>query len=174
MYCIALFPDENSTSVVNCDSATANPITMATFIQSLYTLLVLGNGIALFSKVAVWMRGNKPSVCTPLNFLCVAGRKFRGGTCSRHLSRAFGVVSSASDLPIWGYYPHQDKSSYLVFTFSLLLSLGWARGYRFGISSNGGIPTTKARFNIFTRVLLKYLDYYLSIIFIFKFKKTII
>lgn len=174
MYYIALFPDENSTSVVNCDSATANPITMATFIQSLYTLLVLGNGIALFSKVAVWMRGNKPSVCTPLNFLCVAGRKFRGGTCSRHLSRAFGVVSSASDLPIWGYYPHQDKSSYLVFTFSLLLSLGWARGYRFGISSNGGIPTTKARFNIFTRVLLKYLDYYLSIIFIFKFKKTII
>lgn len=174
MYYIALFPDENSTSVVNCDSATANPITMATFIQSLCTLLVLGNGIALFSKVAVWMRGNKPSVCTPLNFLCVAGRKFRGGTCSRHLSRAFGVVSSASDLPIWGYYPHQDKSSYLVFTFSLLLSLGWARGYRFGISSNGGIPTTQARFNIFTRVLLKYFDYYLSIIFIFKFKKTII
>lgn len=30
MYYIALFPDENSTSVVNCDSATANPITMAT------------------------------------------------------------------------------------------------------------------------------------------------
>lgn len=128
MYYIALFPDENSTSVVNCDSATANPITMATFIQSLCTLLVLGNGIALFSKVAVWMRGNKPSVCTPLNFLCVAGRKFRGGTCSRHLSRAFGVVSSASDLPIWGYYPHQDKYSFILYSLFLFYCLSDERG----------------------------------------------
>lgn len=72
MYYIALFPDENSTSVGNGDSATANSIT---FIQSLCTLLVLGNGIALFSKVAVWMRSNKPYV-PPWTFCVWLGESF--------------------------------------------------------------------------------------------------
>lgn len=129
MYYIALFPDENSTSVGNGDIATANSVTMATFIQSLMYFTGFGERYRFIFKNRGVNEGNKPSVCTPLNFLFVAGRKFRGGTCSRHLSRAFGVVSSAGDLPIWGYYPHQEKSSFILYSlFSLLLSLGWTRG----------------------------------------------
>lgn len=70
--------------------ATSQPLTPSQWpplFKVLCTLLVLGNGIALFSKIAVWMRGNKPSVCTPLNFLFVAGRKSFGAARALDICR---------------------------------------------------------------------------------------
>lgn len=101
--------------------ATSQPLTPSQWpplFKVLCTLLVLGNGIALFSKIAVWMRGNKPSVCTPPElFVCswekVSGRHVLSTSvacfwscivCRR--SPDLGLLSSSGEIFL-----------YLVFTF---------------------------------------------------------